>query len=477
MKIQNSYHQLGSNFYKDQAPDKIANPQLITFNSQLAQDLSFKEEFALDYLSGNKLSSDFKPISLAYAGHQFGHFVPQLGDGRAVLLGEIYDHNNNLFDICLKGSGKSFFSRNGDGKCPIDAAIREYLMSESMYFLNISTARSLALIKSDEIIYRENPIESAIITRIAKSHIRIGTFEYFACRNDINNLKILADYAINRHFLEISKNNNKYLDLLKMVMRLQADLVSDWLSVGFVHGVMNSDNVAISGQTIDYGPCSFVDEYDPNFCLSYIDQRRRYSFSNQKHIILWNLSKFAGSILPLINSDIKKSIIIAEEELEKFPNLFEKTYLKKMAQKIGIFNEKDDDINLIGQFLDILEENNLDFTNSFRILSKILIKEEEFQVQNTQYRNWQVKWFKRLKEQGGDNNEIAQKMDQINPILIPRNHIMQKIIKDAAINDDYTEFNKFLIAIKNPFIKQHSYNEYYQLPNDNERVKNTFCGT
>ena len=503
MKITNSYNQLGGDFYKEQQPDKIKNPQLIAFNQKLATELDIKigedAKYLVDIFSGNELLPNSKPISLAYAGHQFGHFVPQLGDGRAVLLGEIKDKNNILHDIQLKGSGRSFFSRNGDGKCPLNSAIREYIVSEAMHYLKIPTTRSLAIIKSDEFIQRDEFLPASIITRIAKSHIRVGTFEYFACRNDIKNLKILADYAIDRHFPEYSPQNDKYLYLLKSVMKLQAELIASWMSVGFIHGVMNTDNIAISGQTLDYGPCAFIDEYESNKVFSFIDKSGRYSFSNQKNIILWNLIKFAEALLPLINNDIKKAVKAVEAELNQFAVLFDKIYYQKMSKKLGIssFKNNQEDKNLIDDFLKILEDNKIDFTNGFRILSKVLLQESNqektqgktqgktqentqktsFYVADKKYLDWQEKWQNRLKKESSELNEIATAMDKVNPILIARNHIIADIIQQSVFKNDYSEFNEFLQAIQNPFTENKKYHKYYSPPQEHERVLNTFCGT
>lgn len=483
VNITSSYYKLGDDFYKKQNPDKVKNPELIIFNKKLAKKLNFQlndnEKYLADIFSGNKLLQNSKPISLAYSGHQFGHFAGQLGDGRAVLLGEIKDKNNILNDIQLKGSGRTYFSRGGDGKCPLDAAIREYIVSEAMHFLKIPTTKSLAIVKSDEFIQREEFVPASIITRVAKSHIRIGTFEYFASKGDINNLKILADYTIDRHFSKYKNHNNKYLYLLKLVIKLQAELISSWMSIGFIHGVMNTDNTTISGQTIDYGPCAFMDEYESNKVFSFIDKMGRYSFSNQKNIILWNLNKFAGTLLPLINSNMTEAIKIAEKELYKFPSLFDKIYYKKMAKKIGIFDFKNtpEDKNLIDNFLKILEKNNIDFTNGFRILSKILSKKSSFYVKDIQYLDWQEKWKKRLYSQNLDLAKIAKKMDKINPILIPRNHIIADIIQESVFKNDYSKFHEFLQAIQNPFSEKKEYNKYYSPPKEGDRVVNTFCGT
>ena len=481
MIINNSYYQLGQSFFKEQKPEKVTNPTLIAFNAKLAKnlDLNLKEDekYLANIFSGNKLIANSKPISLAYSGHQFGHFAPQLGDGRAILLGEITDKKNQIFDIQLKGSGKTFFSRNGDGKCPLDAAIKEYIISEAMHFLKIPTTRSLAIIKSDDLIQRENLKPASVITRIAKSHIRIGTFQYFAYQNDLKNLKILANYTINRHYPQCYKQKNPYLALLKSVLKSQAKLVSSWMSIGFIHGVMNTDNTAISGQTIDYGPCAFMDEYNKNQSFSYIDKMGRYGFSNQKNIILWNLIKFAETILPLINSDIKKSIEIAQKELNQFPDIFDKIYFKKMAQKIGIFDFKESDKDLIIKFLDILEENKIDFTNGFRSLSKVLLHKADFDIKNDKYQQWQNSWITRLKESNSNLQETAKKMQKINPILIPRNHIVDNIIKQALLENNFSQLTEFLKIIEKPFSEKEEHQQYYLPPKEHEKIINTFCGT
>jgi len=483
MKITNSYYKLGESFYKEQSPDKVKNPELILFNEKLAKelnlDLNRDKKYLANIFAGNTLLPNSKPISLAYAGHQFGHFVPQLGDGRAVLLGEIMNKNSVLIDIQLKGSGKTYFSRGGDGKCPLDAAIREYTVSEAMHFLKIPTTRSLAIVKSDELIQREGFVSASIITRTAKSHIRIGTFEYFASQNDIKNLKVLADYTINRHFSKYDNQDNRYLYLLKSVIQLQAELVSSWLSIGFIHGVMNTDNTSISGQTIDYGPCAFMDEYDSNEVFSFIDKTGRYSFTNQKNIILWNLIKFAETLLPLIDNDVKKSIAIAEKELHNFPYLFDKIYYKKMAKKIGVFDFKNDlnDKNLITDFLNIMEAKKIDFTNGFRIVSKVLLTEASFYAKDDRYLDWHKRWIKRLKNQKIDFDTIAKKMDKTNPALIPRNHIVANIIQKSVFENDYTEFYEFLKVLQNPFTENQKHTKYYSPPKESEIVANTFCGT
>jgi uncharacterized protein YdiU (UPF0061 family) len=479
--IKNSYYKLGKAFYKKQEPDKVKHPELIIFNDELARilnlDLSGNKEYLADIFCGNELLLNSKPISLAYAGHQFGHFVPQLGDGRAVLLGEVGDINNDLFDIQLKGSGKTYFSRGGDGKCPFSAAIREYIVSEAMYFLEIPTTRSLALVRTNEFIQRESFVPSAIVTRIAASHIRIGTFEYFANKNDLESLKILTDYSIKRHYPKCNHSKNSYLSFLKEVIKSQAYLISCWMSVGFVHGVMNTDNTSISGQTIDYGPCAFVDEYKKDKSFSYIDKMGRYNLANQKNVILWNLTKFAESILPLIDSNIENAIRLAEKELNKFISLFDKIYFKKMAKKIGIFDIRESDKILIIEFLDLLEVNKIDFTGGFRSLSEVLTGKIDFYLKDSKSADWLDRWLKRLKDQELDMKRIAEKMNEVNPILIPRNHIIERIIQKCVVDNNFDEFRKFIKIIEKPFDRSDDCGQYYLPPKEGQRVANTFCGT
>ncbi|MDA9573525.1 YdiU family protein [Rickettsiales bacterium] len=488
MKLTNSYYKLGNAFYKKQLPEKALNPELILFNKKLATnldlDLANNINDITNIFSGNKLPKSAKPISLCYAGHQFGHFVNQLGDGRAILLGEVKDKKNILYDIQLKGSGKTFFSRGSDGKCPLNAAIKEYIISEAMHYLKIPTTRSLSLIKTQDLIIRDQITSAAIITRVAKSHIRIGTFEYFACKKDFKNLQILANYTINRHYNKCLNHKNKYLSLLKSIIKSQANLVSSWMTIGFIHGVMNTDNISISGQTIDYGPCAFMDQYNSKEVFSYIDKNGRYNFSNQKNIILWNLTQFASAILPLINNDINIAIKLAEIEINKFSQIFDNFYYTKMLKKIGIFNynksiqdQAPQDQALIDDFLNILEINNLDFTNNFRNLSNILLQKSTFINVDNLWLNWQQRWQKRLKKQKLSQIEIANKMDKINPILIPRNHIISDIITRSISQNNFSELTELIKAIKSPFIKKSQYSKYYQAPTKMQRIKNTFCGT
>ncbi|MFT5703609.1 MAG: hypothetical protein ACI9TO_000981 [Rickettsiales bacterium] len=467
IKLQNSYADLPAEFHSSEKPEYVSKPELILFNLALAKEIGLEKTNDLaEIFCGNKLLENSNPIAQAYAGHQFGNFVPTLGDGRAILLGEVTGKKDQLFDIQLKGAGRTAYSRNGDGKYPLGPAIREYLVSEAMFFLKIPTTRILALVATNQPVYREETSMGAVLTRIAKSHIRVGTFEYFSRRRDLNNIKILANYTISRHYPKCQKSENPYLELLKEVMKKQADLVSDWMCSGFIHGVMNTDNISISGQTLDFGPCAFVDEYKKDQVFSFIDKRGRYSFTNQKNIILWNLTKFAESILPLIDSNLDQAIKLAEEQLNEFPKIFDELYFSKMAKKIGIFDVEPEDVELIEEFLEILEKNNLDFTNSFRNLPTIGVDE-----------NWQKKWKKRIIQQNISEEEIFRKMNKINPAFIPRNHLIEKAIRKAVDENDFSETKKLLKILKRPFDKIEEFDQYYLPAKEEEKIGNTFCGT
>ena len=335
----NSYSKLPKNFYEEKNPTPVKNPKLLKLNNNLCDFLNLDEKFlmkkpGISYLSGNSIPKSSKPISMVYAGHQFGHFVEQLGDGRAVLLGEIKAKNDKLFDIQLKGSGKTIFSRQGDRRSPLDSVIREYIISEALYYLGIPTTRSLAIISTGEYVERESMLPGGILTRVASSHIRIGTFEFFHYKNDLKSLKRLADYSILRHFPDLTDKKNKYQKFFEQIMTLQAELISKWINLGFIHGVMNTDNTAISGETIDYGPCAFMNKYNPNTVYSYIDVNGRYAYGNQAQIIFWNLTKLAQTLLNLVDDDPKKSNKKIISSLEKFPEIFNEAWKKKYKKKI-----------------------------------------------------------------------------------------------------------------------------------------------
>ena len=414
----NTYVKLPENFYQRVDPIPVINPELIEFNSELSNFLNIDSTKINNkngklFFSGNIIPEGAMPIAIAYAGHQFGNFVPQLGDGRAVLIGEIIARNKERYDIQLKGSGKTIYSRDGDGRSPLGPAIREYLISESIHKLGIKSTRSLALVRTGEKVFRETVMPGGILTRVASSHIRIGTFEFFYYKRDFNSLKILADYTLKRHF-NTFKNKNSYIFLLRNVINSQAELVSKWMSVGFIHGVMNTDNTTISGETIDYGPCAFLDHYDPKKVFSYIDFGGRYSYMNQGKIMLWNLSKFAESIIPLLDENLEKAKKIAIECLNEFPKKFEKSWLKEMRRKFGLTRIFSEDINIIDDFLKLMRIENLDFTLSFRNLSDLICETEKknnFKLKNTKIIDeWILKWNKRLEKEKLGKSQIASEM-------------------------------------------------------------------
>ena len=369
LKLENTYCELPNIFYSKEIPEKILNPKLVEFNKELAEDLGLDLKFlnsdeGIQYLVGNKLLEGSTPIAQAYAGHQFGHFT-MLGDGRAILLGEFISRNGQRFDIQLKGAGKTKYSRGGDGKAALGPMLREYIISEGMYGLKIPTTRSLAVISTGENVIREEILEGALLVRIAKSHIRVGTFQFARNFGDVEDLKKLADYTLNRHFKKDSYEGNSYLYLLKEVINNQAKLISKWQLVGFIHGVMNTDNMTISGETIDYGPCAFMDSYDINTVFSSIDINGRYAYGNQPKIGVWNLTRFAESLLPLLDDDIDNAIKIAEEALSNYGKLYNEYYFNGMRAKLGLFNKEEEDENLILSLLTIMNKFKADYTSTF----------------------------------------------------------------------------------------------------------------
>ena len=371
LNLKNTYSDLPGCFFKKTKPTLVKNPHLIYFNKKLAKYLNldiFENDLISNYFSGNKLLENSKPIAQAYAGHQFGNFTI-LGDGRAILLGECKDKINNLYDIQLKGSGKTPFSRGGDGRATLSSMLREYLMSESMYYLKIPTSRSLAVVSSGEKVYRDSINEGAILTRIASSHIRFGTFEFGKNFCSDNDFKVFVDYVIKRHYPDINKSKSPYLELLKLIINKYIDLIINWMRVGFIHGVMNTDNMTISGETIDYGPCAFMNSYDPKTVFSSIDKQGRYAFGNQHKMAYWNITVFAGTILHLIEEDKSKAIELVQNCLNKFPSLFSYKWIKMMYNKIGIINHSEEDKLLITDLIRLMEDHKADYTNTFASLT------------------------------------------------------------------------------------------------------------
>lgn len=483
----NSYSRLPEQFYQNIKPSKTKNPKLIRYNKSLAQELGInlektQPEELTDFFSGKVIADGSEPIAQVYAGHQFGYFNPQLGDGRAILLGEIIDKDWERKDIQLKWSGKTKFSRWGDGKAPLWAVIREYILSEAMNALGVPTTRSLAMVTTGEPVYRETVLPGAILTRVASSHIRVGTFEYFLRKWDYDSLKVLTDYTIERHYPEVKESENKYLSFFESVLEKQIKLVAKWMHIGFIHGVMNTDNTSISWETIDYGPCAFMDEYHSSTVFSSIDRRKRYAFENQKHIIGWNLVRLAECLLHLIDPDQEKSVDLVNKIFESFWEKFDTCWLDWMAKKIGIMTLRDKDSTLIYELLDIMEKNEADYTLFFRYLSDAVEKQGYSKVKKLFHKEgeiqaWLTKWETRIKEQGMSFDEIAVQMKQLNPAFIPRNHRVQQAIDEANNQANFILMNQLLDILKNPYTDQPEKSEYMNPPEDHERVHQTFCGT
>jgi uncharacterized protein YdiU (UPF0061 family) len=486
INFQNTYSLLPKHFYAEGSADTLDKPGLIAINHSFAEDelgltlANYSDSELEQFFSGQNLPEEIKPIALAYAGHQFGHFNPQLGDGRALLLGEVLTPKGKRFDIQLKGSGATYFSRGGDGKSPIGPVIREYIVSEAMHHLGIPTTRALAAVASGEDVGREELLPGGIFTRVASSHIRIGTFEFFFCRQDLDGLKKLADYTIDRHYSEVKSNlkseENIYLKLLESVAKKQSTLVASWMSVGFIHGVMNTDNMTISGETIDFGPCAFIDDFLFNKVFSSIDRNGRYSYSNQLEIAKWNLYKFAETLIPLIDNDQKKAIEILKVELEKYSAFYDENWLLKMRPKFGLFGAMEGDKELINTWLQYLEDEVLDFTISFRDLTDTMNDTKNDLDKKTASNSFYFLWQERLKGQSETIDDSQKLMNQVNPIFIPRNHQVERAIQ-LANKKDYSIFEELNELLQNPYCEQPKFEKYKLAPTPEEIVEATFCGT
>ena len=473
----NTYSKLSNTFKEEVKPTPVHNPELVVLNDQLAKDLNLdfskiEKKDLSQIFSGNTLPKGSATIAQAYAGHQFGHFT-MLGDGRAVLLGEHLVNNTTRFDIQFKGSGRTSFSRSGDGRAVLGPMLREYIISEVIHALKIPTTRSLAVVKTGEKIVREDLLPGAILTRVASSHIRVGTFQYIAAKQNIDDLNTLVEYTINRHYPEIQSSKNKALDLLNLVMERQCKLVVNWMRVGFIHGVMNTDNMTISGETIDYGPCAFMDHYNPKTVFSSIDQLGRYSFSNQPPITKWNLSRFAECLIPLIDKSEDKAIQLATEIIDNFQNIYEEKWLNMMRDKLGLFGKSKDDKKLIDDLLTWMEKNKADYTNTFCYLMNVKIGNNSL-YDDKEFINWSKNWKNRISINGNSKEKSLELMKETNPIIIPRNHKVEEALKSA--NEDNLEvMNKLLSKFDNPYGEQKGI-EDYQLPSLDDNYQ-TFCGT
>jgi uncharacterized protein YdiU (UPF0061 family) len=466
--------QLPKNLFTAQVPEKVSQPQMALFNDSLAEELGIVEHFSdnaktLDILSGNKTVADSHPIAQAYAGHQFGHFN-RLGDGRAVLLGEI-ETKKGLYDLQLKGSGRTPYSRRGDGRATYYSMLREHLISEAMYALKILTTRSLAVVKTGDPVYREVANEGAILSRVAASHIRVGTFEYARFLGKEGDLEALLNYTIDRHYPELADSEIPALALLEKVMMKQKDLIIDWLRVGFIHGVMNTDNMAISGETIDYGPCAFMNQYNPETVFSSIDTQGRYAFANQPNIAYWNLSVFANALIPLIDKDEKAAGEKAQEVLGKFPDAFSKAYFEMMSNKLGILNPMDEDLDLIKECLRQLMRHQVDYTNFFTELRRggeliADLREKE------SFANWYANWEIARTRKGSVSGSEAL-MAKTNPVVIPRNHMVERVL-DEAISGNLQPFTDFLEELSHPYDDSLP---MQKVPVEFDEDYQTFCGT
>ena len=481
MKLSNSYIGLPEEFYQQIDPTPVKNPSLLIFNEELANSLNIEltEDDKLNFFSGNKIPKDSIPVALNYSGHQFGNFVHQLGDGRAILLGEVRNKNES-YDIQLKGSGQTKFSRQGDGRSALGPVLREYILSEAMYHLGIPTTRSLAAVATGEHVVRDSFEPGGILTRVAKSHLRVGTFEYFASRQQWEDLKLLADFAIQRHFPKIRETDNHYLELLKEVASNQSILIANWMSVGFIHGVMNTDNFTISGETIDYGPCAFLDEYHPGKVFSSIDQNGRYAYGNQPSISSWNLASLAGCLIAFIDKDSDKANELATEVLENYSIDTNQRILDLMCKKIGLDGSKKNNQEILRSLLKLMMDNESDFTITFRSLSDILLNNSDNFLaqfhQKNEVSGWINNWKSALNLENKNVGEIISNLNNTNPMYIPRNHQVQKAIEESYLGN-LKVLEEMLEVLKNPFQENVSLSHYSEAPSEQQRVTQTFCGT
>lgn len=487
-RFDNSYARLPERFFAHAVPNPVAAPKLVRLNHPLALELGLDPAWlsgpeGVEMLAGNAFPPRAAPIALAYAGHQFGQFVPQLGDGRALLIGEVIDSSGARRDIQLKGSGRTRFSRGGDGRAPLGPVLREYIVSEAMAALGIPTARTLAAVTTGETVYRQTPQPGAVVARVASSHLRIGTFQYFAARGDVEALKTLADYALARHFRNRIDQNEPYLGLLHAVVSAQAELVARWMLVGFVHGVMNTDNMTISGETIDYGPCAFIDAYRPGAVFSSIDERGRYAYANQPGIAVWNLARLAEALLPLIADGEDEAVAKAESALKLFQPRYEKAFHDGLRRKIGLTEEDDGDLALLNDLFETMARGNADFTRTFRALSDDVEAADGAGATRSGFSDpvefdaWARRWRQRLLAEHHSPAACRELMRSVNPKYIPRNHRVQAAIAAAEERADFSLFEELLVVLARPFDDQPDMQRYAEPPLDHERVLRTFCGT
>ncbi len=478
-QFDHSYSRLSSKLYTKVSPVPVEAPKLVIFNQNLANEMGINyskidSQTRLKIFSGNQLPLNALPLAQAYAGHQFGHFTV-LGDGRVILLGEHLTLNKKRYDIQLKGSGKTPYSRRGDGRAALKPMLREYLMSEAMFGLGIPTTRGLAVTTTGEDIYRETPLPGAILTRVASSHIRIGTFEYIALKQNKDLLKSFLSYTIKRHFPECIKVENQAFEFLKAVSQKQINLIVNWMRVGFIHGVMNTDNVSICAETIDYGPCAFMDHYDPMTVFSSIDYHGRYSFGNQPKIAQWNLDRLAKVLLPLIDFNQQKAMEMAKDVIEKFSVTYENQWFSMMKQKLGLLGDDNGDSILIKDLLEWMFKVKADYTNVFQALKEKSLTNTKFD-EDDRFRIWYQAWQKRICRDKNSMEDSFSLMHKVNPEIIPRNHKVEEVL-NAAENFDLKPFHKFLKVLQNPYEEKSQFKDYQKPRSLEEESYRTFCGT
>ncbi|HEY0792295.1 MAG TPA: YdiU family protein [Chthoniobacterales bacterium] len=484
----NTYARFPERFFTRTAPTPVSAPRLIRLNTPLAVQLGLDPDWlasreGVEILAGNRVPDGAEPIATAYAGHQFGGFVPQLGDGRAILLGEVVDRGGIRRDIQLKGAGPTRYSRRGDGRAALGPVLREYIVSEAMKALGIPTTRALAAVTTGEKVARDEMLPGAVLTRVASSHIRVGTFQFFASRRDVEGVRLLADHVIGRHYPDAAHTEQPYRALLDAVIKAQAELIAQWLLVGFIHGVMNTDNMSVAGETIDYGPCAFLDQYNPEAVFSAIDVQGRYAYMNQPGVGAWNLTRFAECLLPLLSEDNDVAVAAAEEALEAYAPSFEKAYRTGLNRKLGLSTEQEADAALGRDFLDVMSANGADFTLTFRGLSEAVSGSENdpgvrrLFADPCAYDQWASRWRQRLEQEGTDTTARRASMRSVNPAYVPRNHRVEAVIRAAIDKEEFGPLDELVTVLSKPFEDQPPFAHYAQPPQPHERVHQTFCGT
>jgi len=487
----NTYARLDERFYARLNPTPVAAPRLIKVNVELAGQLGLDADALMsppgvEILAGNLVAEGSEPLAEAYAGHQFGHFVPQLGDGRAILLGEVIGRDGVRYDIQLKGSGRTPFSRAGDGRAVLGPVLREYIVSEAMAALGVPTARALAAVSTGERVMRETVLPGAIFTRVARSHLRVGTFEFFAARHDSEAVRTLADYAIARHYPEAAQVDQPYRAFLDGLVARQARLVAQWMHLGFIHGVMNTDNTSISGETIDYGPCAFVDAYDPATVFSFIDRHGRYAFGNQPRIAQWNLTRFAEALFPVLLDEFggeQAAVDAANQSLSAFASHFQAAHVDGLRRKLGLFRGQEGDAALAEQLLEAMAANGADFTLTFRRLCAAAADPDNDASVRSLFRNpaafdtWAAAWRSRLEAESVSPQARAEAMRLANPAFIPRNHLVEAVIKAAVEEQNVEPFETLLDVVTHPYEDRPNFESYTLPASPEERVEHTYCGT